>query len=72
MIKNRSDGVLEVTAHDAATLDQELTAAEEIVRGYAMQDGHHGVLVTQHGYTSYTVAVSREVPFGVTLERRLG
>jgi hypothetical protein len=35
-----------------------------------MQECRHGILVTQHGYTSYTVAVSRDVPYGQTHERR--
>jgi hypothetical protein len=35
-----------------------------------MQERRHGILVTQHGYTSYTVAVSRDVPYGQTHERR--
>jgi len=41
-----------------------------MAREQAMQEGRHGILVTQHGYTSYTVAVSRDVPFGQTLEHR--
>jgi hypothetical protein len=35
-----------------------------------MKERRHGILVTQHGYTSYTVAVSRDVPYGQTHERR--
>jgi hypothetical protein len=31
---------------------------------HAMQIGHHGVLVTQHSHTFYTVVLSKEVPFG--------
>lgn len=70
MIKNRSDGVLEVTANDPATIENDLNTAEQIVRAQAMREGRHGILVTQHGYTSFTVAVSRDVPYGLTQERR--
>jgi hypothetical protein len=35
-----------------------------------MNEYRHGILVTRHSYTSYTVAVSRDVPFGETHERR--
>lgn len=70
MIKRHSDVVLEVTAHDPDTVENDLNAAEEIAREHAMKDCRHGILVTQHGYTTYTVAVSRDVPYGQTLERR--
>ena len=70
MIKRHSDVVLEITAHDPDTIENDLNTAVEIARTRAMQERRHGILVTQHGYTSYTVAVSRDVPFGQTHERR--
>jgi hypothetical protein len=65
-----SDLVLEITAHDADTLENDLNTAVEIAQSKAMDQGRHGILVTQHGYTSYTVAVTAEVPYGLTQERR--
>ncbi|KRE68670.1 hypothetical protein ASG92_02100 [Arthrobacter sp. Soil736] len=65
-----SDVVLEITAHDPDTVENDLNAAVEIAREQAMKECRHGILVTQHGYTSYTVAVSRDVPYGQTHERR--
>lgn len=70
MIKRHSDVVLEITAHDPETVENDLNAAVEIAREHAMKESRHGILVTQHGYTSYTVAVSRDVPYGQTQERR--
>jgi hypothetical protein len=70
MIKRHSDVVLEITAQDPDTIENDLNAAVEIAREHAMKESRHGILVTQHGYTSYTVAVSREVPYGQTHERR--
>ena len=70
MIKRHSDVVLEVTAHDPHSVENDLNAAVEIAREHAMKERRHGILVTQHGYTSYTVAVSRDVPYGLTHERR--
>jgi hypothetical protein len=70
MIKRHSDVVLEITAHDPDTIENDLNTAVEIARTRAMQECRHGILVTQHGYTSYTVEVSRDVPFGQTHERR--
>ena len=70
MIKHHPDLVLEITVHDRATLEFDLNAAVDIAREHAMTEGRHGILVTQHGYTRYTVAVSRDVPYGQTHERR--
>ncbi|BAS12371.1 hypothetical protein AHiyo8_06740 [Arthrobacter sp. Hiyo8] len=70
MIKRHSDVVLEVTAHDPDTIENDLNTAVEIAREHAVKESRHGILVTQHGFTRYTVAISRDVPFGQTLERR--
>lgn len=35
-----------------------------------MKECPHGILVTQHTYASYTVAVSRGVRYGLRHERR--
>ncbi len=70
MIKRHSDLVLEITAHDPHTIENDLNTAVDMARQHAMLAGRHGILVTQHSYTSYTVAVSRDVPFGQTHERR--
>lgn len=70
MIKRHSDVVLEVTAHDTDTVENDLNAAVEIAREHAMKERLHCILLTQHGYTSYTVAVGRDVPYGQTHERR--
>lgn len=70
MIKRHSDVVLEVTAHDPGTLENDPNAAIEIAREHAVKECRHGILVTQHGHTSYTVAVNRDVPYGQTHERR--
>jgi hypothetical protein len=70
MIKRHSDLVLEITAFDPHTVENDLNTAVEMAREHAMQERRHGILVTQHGYTSYTVAVSGDVPFGQTREHR--
>lgn len=69
MIKHHSELILEITADDPHTVQQDLNAAEDIAREHAMEL-HHGILVTQHDYTKYTVEVSRDVPFGETQEVR--
>lgn len=70
MIKHHRDLVLEITAHDAGTVENDLSTAVDIALEYAVSERLHGILVTQHGYASYTVAVSGDVPYGQTRERR--
>ena len=70
MIKRHSDLVLSITAQDPDTVESDLNTAVDMAREHAMTERRHGILVTQHSYTSYTVAVSRDVPYGQTYERR--
>lgn len=62
---------IEVNVDNAAHLHERLNAAVETARQKATKHGKHGILVSQHGYGNFTVAISPEVPFGLTLERRL-
>jgi hypothetical protein len=50
-------------------LQEQLDAAHEAVRSVAALGRQHGVLVTRHRHDTYTVAVSPEVPYGMTYER---
>ncbi|ALE04617.1 hypothetical protein AL755_03020 (plasmid) [Arthrobacter sp. ERGS1:01] len=70
MIKHHADLVMEITAHDPNTLENDLNTAEAIARARAMVDRQCGILVTRHNHHTYTVHVSCEVPYGQTLERR--
>jgi hypothetical protein len=60
-----------VNVDGAAHLHERLNAAVETARQKAIKHGKYGILVTQHGYGNFMVAISPEVPFGLTLERRL-
>lgn len=62
--------VLDVIVESAAHMHERINAAVEAVRELSSEHGRHGILVTQHSYTSYTVTLSPEVPFGMTMERR--
>jgi hypothetical protein len=42
-----------------------------LAREGALREGNHGILVTRHGPTSFTVNLSPEVPYGITQERDL-
>lgn len=57
-----------VEANEPHLIEEDLNTAVDAARLHAMQEGRHGVLVTRHGHTTYTVAVSATVPFGQTHE----
>ncbi|MFF1384286.1 hypothetical protein ACFVWT_12050 [Arthrobacter sp. NPDC058288] len=59
-----------VEAADPRLIDEELNAAVEQARQHAMEEGTSGILVTRLGHTTFTVAVSADVPFGQTHERQ--
>ncbi len=70
MISTIEDGrKFHVEANDPSALDEELSKAADMARQQAVHEGQNGVLVTRHGYTSFTVAISPDVPFGQTHER---
>jgi hypothetical protein len=59
-----------VEGNDPHIIEADLNAAVEQARQHAMEGGRHGILVTRHGHTTFTVAVSEDVPFGQTQERQ--
>lgn len=68
MIETRSDQTLEVIAHDKATLQRQLTIAERLLRVQAASGDRRGILITRHSPTQFTVALSKDVPYGLTRE----
>jgi hypothetical protein len=69
MTSKTTELIAEITATRASTLEHELNTAVDKAREKAMTDGRHGILVTRHGYSSFTVELSPEVPYGLTQER---
>lgn len=64
--------LLEVKGNEASQIREDLNAAINKAVTHAVNVGGHGILVTQHSHSFYTVALSKEVPYGQTMERRLG
>jgi hypothetical protein len=60
-----------VTADDPQLIAERLDAAEKVAQQRALREGNHGILVTRHGPTSFTVTLSADVPYGFTQERDL-
>ena len=58
-----------VTGDEPHLIEEDLNAAVELAQQQALEEGRHGILVTRHGPASFTVAVSADVPFGITRER---
>lgn len=63
--------LFEVRGEQPHQLREDLNDAVNRAVTHAIQIGHYGVLVTQHSYGFYTVALSKDVPFGQTHEQRL-
>jgi hypothetical protein len=60
--------IYRVTGNTQRMVSEDLNAAVELAQQHAMGEGKHGVLVTRHGPASFTVAVSGDVPYGLTQE----
>ncbi|WP_028266855.1 hypothetical protein [Arthrobacter sp. MA-N2] len=58
-----------VTGDKVPIVNADLNAAVDLAQQDAIGEGEHGVLVTRHGPACFTVAVSAEVPYGITQER---
>lgn len=50
------------------SIQEDLSAAVEMARHEAMKDRRQGILVTRLGPGSFTVALSTNVPYGITQE----
>src|SRR3712207_3917237 len=51
------------------TIQEQLDSAHEAVQSLAIAEGQNGVLIIRHRPGTYTLAVSPEVPYGMTYER---
>ncbi|WP_314192294.1 hypothetical protein [uncultured Arthrobacter sp.] len=69
--KTEASYLLEIRGDKAQQIREDLNGAVERAIGHAKKVGRHGVLVTQHSYTFYTVTLSNDVPYGQIQERRL-
>ena len=59
---------LHVRVRQANSLETALNAAADLVMNAAIGEGRHGVLITRFGPACFTVAVSADVPYGLTRE----
>lgn len=59
-----------VTTLNRDTMDTDLDAAVHAAEQIAAADGTRGILVTRLGYTSFSVEVTADVPFGNIYEKQ--
>lgn len=71
MITATTGPIYHVRADEPQLIAERLDAAEKLAQERALREGSHGILVTRHGPTSFTVALSADVPYGTTQERDL-
>lgn len=60
---------ISVKAHSVRETESQLERAVQDGITEALKRRTRGVLVTRHDYTTFTVELSHDVPFGITLER---
>jgi hypothetical protein len=58
-----------VSGETRGEIQKDLNKAVDRAEKHAKLEGWQGVLVSRHGPTLYTVAISDEVPHGITRER---
>jgi hypothetical protein len=68
---NAADTSIEIMACSPVGIQSELTRAFGLLLSQAAPDDHRGILVTRHTLTTFTVALSSEVPRRTTYERDL-
>lgn len=60
-----------VITEDPRTLQDELDAAVDLVRGLAGEQDRSGILITRRSRVLFTVELNAGVPYGTTMERDL-
>ena len=65
-----ADLPITVTVANRASMEDRLEEAVTAARAMAIRNGRQGILVTRHSYYSFTVALSEDVPFGLSRENQ--
>ena len=70
MITTIAAGHYRVTASTRHEIDEGIHTALEAAQHYSMTGSRQGIVITRHAPDSYTVAVSQDVPYGLTVEAK--
>jgi hypothetical protein len=60
--------IYHVTGDMPRLIEEDLSKAVVLAQRRAMKEGRHGILVTRYSPRSFSVALSADVPYGVTQE----
>lgn len=66
-----ADRYFHITGLSTTEIEDSITSAVSLAHAHSERDGWEGVLVTRHEPGVYTVNLSSEIPYGVTMERDL-
>ncbi|MDR6986492.1 hypothetical protein J2Y66_000962 [Paenarthrobacter nitroguajacolicus] len=66
-----ADRYFHITGLTTTEIEDEISTAVSLAQIHAKSDGWEGVLVTRHEPGVYTVNLSSEIPYGITMERNL-
>ncbi|MGO4248513.1 hypothetical protein AB4Y87_14975 [Paenarthrobacter sp. RAF54_2] len=60
-----------ITGQSTTEIADSIDTAVEMARDHSVAEGWQGIIVTRHEPDMYTVNLSSDVPYGVTVERDL-
>jgi hypothetical protein len=63
-----TEHIYHVMGDNPRLIHEDLSKAVELAQRRAMKEGRHGILVTRYSPGTFSVAVSADVPYGVTHE----
>ncbi|MGO4590202.1 hypothetical protein [Paenarthrobacter aromaticivorans] len=66
-----ADRYFHITGLTTTEIDDGISIAVRLAHTHSRRDGWEGVLVTRHEPGLYTVNLSSEIPYGITMERDL-
>jgi len=66
-----ADRYFHITGLTTTEIEEGISTAVSLAHAHSKKDGWEGVLVTRHQPGVYTVNLSSEIPYGMTMERDL-
>ncbi|MFS2088980.1 hypothetical protein [Paenarthrobacter nicotinovorans] len=66
-----ADRYFHITGLTTTEIEDGISTAVSLAHAHSKRDGWEGVLVTRHEPGVYTVNLSSEIPYGITMERDL-
>lgn len=71
IITIEADRYFHITGLTTTEIDDSISTAVSLAHAHSRSEGWEGVLVTRHEPGVYTVNLTSQVPYGITMERDL-